>query len=57
MIDPVVDELGSRGAIEGVRAILKTGADAERRLQVFEESNGDLKAVVDSVAQKTAAGL
>jgi carboxylate-amine ligase len=57
LIDPVVDELGSREAIEGVRTILKTGTGADRQLKVFEETNGDLKAVVDYMAKETAAGL
>jgi len=57
LIDPVVDELGSREAINGVRKILETGTGADRQLKVFEESNHDLKAVVDYMAQETAAGL
>jgi len=57
LIDPVVDELGSREAINGVRRILETGTGADRQLKVFEESNHDLKAVVDYMAEETAAGL
>jgi carboxylate-amine ligase len=57
LIDPVVDELGSRDAINGVRKILETGTGADRQLKVFEESNHDLKAVVDYMAEETAAGL
>ena len=57
LIDPVVDELGSREAIDGIRKILKTGTGADRQLKVFEETNGDLKAVVDYMAKETAAGL
>jgi carboxylate-amine ligase len=57
LVDPVVDELGSRAAIESVRTILKTGTGADRQLQVFEESKGDLKAVVDYMAKETRAGL
>jgi carboxylate-amine ligase len=57
LIDPVVDELGSREAIEGVRTILKTGTGADRQLKVFEETKGDLKAVVDYMAAETKAGL
>lgn len=56
-VDPVVDELGSRWAIEGVRKILQTGTGADRQLKVFEESNGDLKAVVDYMVKETAEGL
>jgi glutamate---cysteine ligase / carboxylate-amine ligase len=57
LIDPVVDELGSREAIEGVRKIMATGTGADRQLKVFEATNGDLKAVVDYMAEETAAGL
>jgi len=56
MIDPVVDELGSRAAIESIRTILETGTGADRQLRVFEETN-DLKAVVDYMAEETKAGL
>jgi carboxylate-amine ligase len=57
LIDPVVDELGSREAIDGVRKIMATGTGADRQLKVFEESNHDLKAVVDYMARETAEGL
>jgi len=57
MIDSVVDELGSREAIEGVRKILQMGTGADRQLKVFEETNGDLKAVVDYMARETCEGL
>jgi len=57
MIDPVVDELGSREAIEGIREIMRTGTGADRQLKIFEETNGDLKAVVDYMAEETRAGL
>ncbi len=57
LIDPVVDELESRKAIDGIRTILKTGTGADRQLKVFEESKGDLKAVVDYMAKETAEGL
>jgi carboxylate-amine ligase len=57
LIDPVVDELGSREAIDGVRRILATGSGADRQLKVYEESNHDLKAVVDYMVGETAAGL
>jgi carboxylate-amine ligase len=57
LVDPVVDELGSREAINGIRKILATGTGADRQLKVFEESNHDLKAVVDYMAAETRAGL
>ncbi|MGA2251275.1 carboxylate-amine ligase [Terracidiphilus sp.] len=57
LIDPVVDELDSRWAIEGIRKIMQTGTGADRQLKVFEETKGDLKAVVDYMARETAEGL
>ncbi len=57
LIDPVVDELGSRWAIEGIRKIMQTGTGADRQLKVFEATNGDLKAVVDYMVKETAEGL
>ena len=57
LVDPMVDELGSRQAIDGIREILETGTGADRQLAVFEKTNGDLKAVVDYMAEETAAGL
>ena len=57
LIDPAVDELGSREAINGVRKIMQRGTGADRQLKVFESSNGDLKAVVDYMAKETREGL
>jgi glutamate---cysteine ligase / carboxylate-amine ligase len=57
LIDREVDELGSRDAINGVRKIMQTGTGADRQLRVFEDSGGDLKAVVDYMASETAQGL
>jgi carboxylate-amine ligase len=57
LIDREVDELGSREAIGGIRKIMQNGTGADRQLKVFEESKGDLKAVVDYMAAETRAGL
>ena len=57
LVDREVDELGSREAILGIRKIMQTGTGADRQLKVFEESGGDLKAVVDYMATETAEGL
>ncbi len=57
LVDREIDELASREAIEGIRKILQTGTGADRQLKVFEETGGDLKAVVDYMAQETAEGL
>jgi carboxylate-amine ligase len=55
-VDDVVDELGSREEIGYVEEILKRGTGADRQLQVFHDT-GDLKAVVDYMANETQAGL
>ncbi|HTA78454.1 MAG TPA: carboxylate-amine ligase [Terracidiphilus sp.] len=57
LVDREVEELGSREAIQGIRKIMETGTGADRQLKVFEETNGDLKAVVDYMAAETKAGL
>lgn len=57
LVDREVDELGSREAIDGIRKIMQTGTGADRQLKVFEESGGELKAVVDYMIQETAEGL
>ena len=44
-VDDVVDELGSRSAINYVRMMLENGTGANRQLAVHEATNGDLKAV------------
>ncbi|MBL8695610.1 MAG: carboxylate-amine ligase [Planctomycetes bacterium] len=55
-VDDVVDDLGSRDAIDHVRWILKNGTGADRQLRVFRETK-DLKKVVDFVVQETSVGL
>ena len=52
-IDDVVDELDCRQEVEYSREILKMGTGADRQLQVFNESGGDLKAVVDYMIYET----
>ena len=51
-VDDVVDELGSRSAVEYVHTILKEGTSAERQLRVFQET-GDLRAVVKHLVEET----
>ena len=55
-VDDVVDDLGSRSAVESVRTILREGTSAERQLRVYEQT-GDLKAVVQHLVEETRAGL
>jgi carboxylate-amine ligase len=51
-VDDVVDDLGSRSAVEYVNTIMREGTSAERQLRVFHETN-DLKAVVRNIVAET----
>ncbi len=53
-VDDVVDDLGSRSAVEYVHTILNEGTSAERQLRVFEQT-GDLKEVVKHLVNETRA--
>ena len=55
-VDDVVDELGSRDAVEYVHVVLRDGTSADRQLAVFRET-GDLKAVVRYLVEETKAGV
>ncbi|HEY9723735.1 MAG TPA: glutamate-cysteine ligase family protein, partial [Oscillatoriaceae cyanobacterium] len=55
-VDDVVDELGSREAINHIHTILKRGTSADRQLEIFRET-GDLKQVVDWMVQETVQGV
>src|SRR5271154_1631683 len=54
-VDDVVDDLGSRGAVEYVHTILNEGTSAERQLRVYQETN-DLRAVVKHLVEETRGG-
>lgn len=56
-VEPVVDELGSRWAIEGVHDILAAGTSADQQRRVYEKSGGDFHAVVDWVIAETLRGV
>ncbi|HEU5249646.1 MAG TPA: carboxylate-amine ligase [Thermoanaerobaculia bacterium] len=56
-VDDVVDELGSRREIEGIRWILANGTGADRQLAVYRESGEDLRRVVDFICEETRHGL
>lgn len=56
-VDDVVDELGSRQELQGIRRIVREGTSADKQLQVFEETNGDLEAVVDHILEETMRGV
>jgi carboxylate-amine ligase len=55
-IDDVVDDLGSRSAIEYIHTLLRDGTSADRQLAVFRESNS-LEAVVQYLIHETRAGV
>jgi carboxylate-amine ligase len=55
-VDDVLDDLGSRGAVEYVHTILNEGTSAERQLRVFEKT-GDLKDVVRHLVMETRGGV
>src|SRR5437588_6692119 len=55
-VDDVVDELGSRGAVEYVHTILNEGTSAERQLRVYQQT-GDLRAVVTHLVDETRSGV
>ena len=54
-IDDVVDDLGSREAVQYVHTVLAEGTSADRQLAVYR-STGDLKAVVRHIVEETRAG-
>jgi carboxylate-amine ligase len=54
-VDDVVDDLGSRQALQYVHRIVEEGTSADRQLEVFRRT-GDLKAVVQWVVEETRAG-
>jgi carboxylate-amine ligase len=56
LIDPVVDELGSREEINYIHEMLKMGTGADRQLRVFEETR-DLAKVVDYMVEETRVGV
>ena len=54
-IDDVVDDLGSRHALDYVRNILANGTGADRQLAVFKQT-GNLESVVDYITEQTLVG-
>jgi carboxylate-amine ligase len=56
-VDDVLDELGSRRALEPIQRIFREGTGAERQRRVFKETGGDLKAVVRHIVEETRAGV
>ena len=54
-VDDVLDELGSRGAVEYIHTILNNGTSAERQLRIYEQT-GDLRDVVRHLVTETRGG-
>ncbi|HET7106428.1 MAG TPA: carboxylate-amine ligase [Candidatus Acidoferrum sp.] len=55
-IDDVVDDLGSRSAVDYIHTILNEGTSAERQLRVYQQT-GDLKDVVRHLVMETRASV
>lgn len=53
----VIDDLGSRKEVEDILRIARTGTSADRQLEVYERTGGDLKAVVDLILDETMRGV
>ena len=51
-LDDVLDELGSREAVNYIHTVLREGTSADRQLAVYRKTS-DLKAVVQHVVQET----
>ncbi|MBC8045038.1 MAG: carboxylate-amine ligase, partial [Rhizobacter sp.] len=56
-VDPAVEELGSRHEINTIYKILEQGTSAQKQLDVYEKSGGDIKSVVDFLIRETLEGL
>jgi len=54
-VDDVVDDLGSRWAVEYVHTVLRDGTSADRQLAVYR-ATGDLRAVVQDIVEQTKPG-
>ena len=55
-VDDVVDDLGSRWAVNYIHTVLREGTSAERQLRVYKQT-GDLRAVVRNIVEETRAGV
>jgi glutamate---cysteine ligase / carboxylate-amine ligase len=55
-VDDVLDDLGSRTALEPIHQIFREGTSAERQMNVYKKT-GDLKEVVRHIVAETRAGV
>ena len=52
-----IEELGKRAFLKPVEQMLTTGTSADRQLRAYDETQGDMKAVVDHLIAETKEGL
>ena len=57
MLDDEIEELGTRPYIQHIESMLLHGTSADRQLRVFEDTNGDARAVVDHLIAETRQGI
>jgi carboxylate-amine ligase len=57
LVGEEIEELGTRRYIEPIESMLMHGTSADRQLRVYEETGGDLEAVVDHLVAESRAGL
>lgn len=57
MLGEELDELGTRAYIAPIESMLIHGTSADRQLRVYDETQGDLRAVVDHLIAETKTGL
>lgn len=55
-VEDVVDDLGSRWAVDYINTVLEEGTSAQRQLRTYAETN-DIKAVVDQLIRETMEGV
>ena len=53
-VDDVVDDLGSRSAVDYMHTILREGTSADRQLRVLQET-GDVRRVIELLASETVS--
>ena len=53
----VIDELGTRKEVEYAYTIMAGGTSADRQLQTYHETGGNIRAVVDRLVRETQDGL
>ncbi len=57
LLRPYAEHLGSWEEVKRARRIVREGTSADHQLRVYEETGGDLKAVVDWLVQETKRGV